>query len=187
MPYTLHLSWPIPILCLILLMGPMKVAITDLNTQFLDRQALNNFDLIEFDKVLALRRQAILINPYNAEAQLELAKIAKTLWFFRNTAELRREADTAFERASTLSPHWSIPHYEHARMYAFKKQYDRALSLLAPALQIDPNNAGFWLERARYLDDARRSELAKEAYKRCWEIDEVAECKASLLRLGGKL
>ncbi|GGL96450.1 hypothetical protein GCM10010841_01050 [Deinococcus aerophilus] len=143
----------------------------------------DSLQLARFDEALAYQRMAAGISPHDAKVQLAVAQSARSLWFFRDTQMLQEEADAAFARAAALSPHWSVPHFEHARMYAFKEQYDRALALLGPALNLDPNNAGYWLERARYLEAHNQPKQASEAYGRCWAIDAVRECESALNRL----
>ncbi|WP_235610399.1 tetratricopeptide repeat protein [Deinococcus aerius] len=168
-----------------LLLGfPVWTALTDLRAHQLARQADVRQDMALFDEATDLRRQAARLSPGDAQVELALAESLRGLWAFRETNALRREADAAFDRAAALSPHWPVPHYEHARMYAFKGQYARALSLLEPALRLDPNNAGYWLERARYLEALHKDTAARQAYARCWAIDTVRECETALKRLG---
>lgn len=186
MTRTLRFPWPVAALLLLPLVFPVRVALTDLHAGQLTRQADARQDLALFDEALALRREAARVSPRDARLQLALAENARGLWTFRETDALRREADAAFGQAAALSPHWPVPHYEHARMYAFKEQYERALTLLEPALRLDPNNAGYWLERARYLEALHRTTPAREAYERCWATDTVRECEAGLGRLGGQ-
>lgn len=185
MTRILRLPWYLPAALLLPLGFPVAAALTDLRAGQLARQADARQDASLFDEALALRRRAALASPGDAGVQLALAESARALWFFRETPALGREADAAFERAAALSPHWPVPHYEHARMYAFKGQHGRALALLEPALRLDPNNAGYWLERARSLEALGRTASARQAYGRCWAIDTVGECESALKRLGG--
>lgn len=186
MTRTLRFPWyaALPPLALLGLLGALVV--NDARAQSVARQAKALQSEFQFDAAHALRREAAQRNPRDAQLQLALGQSARTLWNFRDTPELRQEADAAFDRAARLSPHWAVPHYEHARMYAFKEQYARALSLLAPALKLDPNNAGYWLERARSLEGLNRGEEARAAYARCWAIDTVQDCEVALRRLGGQ-
>ncbi|WP_246580501.1 tetratricopeptide repeat protein [Deinococcus aestuarii] len=185
MTRTLSLPWYVCVPLVLPLAFPIRGALTDLRAGQLAREAQARQDLALFDEAQALRRRAALLSPGDAGLHLDVAEGARGLWYFRETPALGREADAAFSRAAALSPHWPVPHYEHARMYAFKGQHERALSLLAPALDLDPNNAGYWLERARSLEALRRLEPARQAYERCWAIDTVRECEAALKRLGG--
>ena len=186
MTRTMPFPWPLAALLLLPLAFPAGKALTDLRAAGLTREADARQDLALFDEALARRREAARLSPRDAQVQLALAQNLRGLWTFRETDALRREADAAFERAAALSPHWPVPHYEHARMYAFKEQYARALSLLDPALRLDPHNAGYWLERARYLEALRQVVPAREAYARCWATATVRECGAALKRLGGQ-
>lgn len=183
---TVPFPWPLALLLLLPLAFPVRMALADLRAGQLARQADGRQDLALFDEALVLRRQAARLSPDDAQVQLALAGSLRSLWTFRKTEALRQQADATFARAAALSPHWPAPHYEHARMYAFKGQYGRALSLLEPALRLDPDNAGYWLERARYLEALHRVTPAREAYARCWAIDTVGECRAALKRLGGQ-
>ncbi|WP_083939297.1 hypothetical protein [Deinococcus apachensis] len=185
MTQSLPFPWFLAVPLLLPLGVPVGRALTDLRAEQLVRQADARQNLSLFDEALALRRQAARLSPDDARVQLGLAESLRGLWAFRETDVLRREADAAFERAAALSPHSPVPHYEHARMYAFKEQYARALNLLDPALRLDPNNAGYWLERARYLEALHESSPAREAYTRCRAIDQVWECEKALKRLGG--
>ncbi|BDP44141.1 hypothetical protein DAETH_41100 (plasmid) [Deinococcus aetherius] len=177
MTRTLRFPWYLCVPLLLPLAFPIRGAVTDLRAWQLSRQAETRQNLALFDEALALRRQAVLARPGDARAQLALAERARGLWYFRDTETLRREADVAFGRATELSPHWPVPHYEHARMYAFKAQHARALSLLAPALDLDPNNAGYWLERARLLGALGRATEARAAYGRCLGLKWSRECE----------
>lgn len=169
----------------VLLLGfPVWTALTDLRARQLARQADVRQDMALFDEALDLRRRAARLSPGDAQVQLALAESLRGLWAFRETDALRREADAAFDRAAALSPHWPIPHYEHARMYAFKEQYARALSLLEPALRLDPNNAGYWLERARYLESLGRRDEGQQAYARCEALNPDADCRNGVLQIG---
>lgn len=185
MTRILRFPWYVSLPLLLPLGFPVGAALTDLRARQLTREADARQNLSLFDEALALRRRAALASPGDAEVQLALAESARGLWYFRETPALGREADAAFARAAALSPHWPVPHYEHARMYAFKGQHGRALGLLAAALRLDPNNAGYWLERARSLEALGRLTPARQAYGRCWAIDTVGECEAALKRLGG--
>lgn len=152
---------------LLLLAFPLRVSFSDLRAQDLLRRADAQRAQFLFDEALALERQAARVSPEDAALQLHLAETIRTLWLFRDDASLQQGADAAFARAGTLSPHWALPHYEHARMYGGKGQYARALDLLAPALKLDPNNAGYWLERARYLKALEQTAEARAAFARC--------------------
>lgn len=186
MTQSLRLPWPVALALLLPLALPVPTALTDLRAGQLLRRADAQQAQSQFDGALALRQQAAQVSPRDAGVQLTLAEQSRALWFLRDTPELRRAADTAFDRAAALSPHWPVPHYEHARMYAFRGQHSRALTLLEPALRLDPNNAGYWLERARSLEALGRREKARAAYARCWAIDTVGECEGALKRLGGR-
>lgn len=171
-----------------LLLGfPVWTALTDLRAHQLARQADVRQDMALFDEATDLRRQAARLSPGDAQVELALAESLRGLWAFRETDALRREADAAFDRAAALSPHWPVPHYEHARMYAFKEQYARALSLLDPALRLDPNNAGYWLERARYLESLGRRAEAHRAYTRCQALNPNTDCRNGEQRTGTAL
>jgi tetratricopeptide (TPR) repeat protein len=169
---------------LLLLLGfPLSVALRDLKAEQLERQAKSEQLQNHFDEAIAFYREAIRVSPADARLALAHAELARSLWIFRDTPELKAEADDAFNEAKRLSPHWPMPHYQHARMYSFKGQYKQALLLLSPALQLDPNNAGYWLERARYLEKLGMLKEAAAAYARCWALDTVSECDIGMNRL----
>ncbi|GHF42569.1 tetratricopeptide (TPR) repeat protein [Deinococcus metalli] len=165
---------------------PLVVAVTDWRGQSRAAAADAAQRRGDFDAALALRRQATLVSPRDAALQLSYATAARSLWFFRDTPALQHAADVAYTRAAQLSPHWAAVPFEHARMYAFKERYGRAVALLDPALTLDPANAGLWLERAGYLEQLSRFAEARAAYERCWAIDVVWPCDAGLRRVRGR-
>lgn len=183
---TFHLPWPLAAALILLLTFPLAGAVRDIRAEYLLIQAEQADTEGHFDVAFSLYREASRVNPRNAEIALAHAQAARTLWFYRDDEALRLEADGAYERASALSPHWSMPYYRHARMYAFKRHYARALDLLAPALRLDPNNAGYWLEQARSLEGSAQPRRAQEAYARCWALDKVRPCAVALKRLGAQ-
>jgi tetratricopeptide (TPR) repeat protein len=157
--------------------------IQDLRAQGLSAQADVLQDQSDYDVALQLRQQAASLRPGDARLQLELANQARMLWNFRDTEALRLLAERAYQRAAVLSPSWTVPHSERARMYSFKGRSAEALAVLAPALQTDPNNAGLWLEQARALESLNRRPEALAAYTRCFDLDTVAECGEAQVRL----
>ncbi|MFC4454701.1 hypothetical protein [Deinococcus sonorensis] len=169
---------------LALLSFPVRQALTDLQVQRLLTQAQASNEQLAFDQGLEQVRQAARLSPDDPEVQLRLASSARALWNFRETAALQHEADQAYDATARLSPHAAWPWYEHSRMYSLKHQNARALALLQGALQRDPNNAGYWLERARLLEADQQPREARAAYQHCLDLDEVAECRASVKRLG---
>lgn len=183
---TFRLPWLLAAALILPLAFPLAGAVRDIRAEHLLIQAEQADTEGRFDEALSLYREASRVNPRNAEIALAHAQAARTLWFYRDDEALRLEADEAYERASAFSPHWSMPYYRHARMYAFKRQYARALDLLAPALQLDPNNAGYWLEQARYQEGSGQVKRAQEAYARCWALDKVGLCAVALKRLRGQ-
>ncbi|WP_229777814.1 BTAD domain-containing putative transcriptional regulator [Deinococcus seoulensis] len=138
----------------------------------------------QFDQALLTYKQATQVAPGDLNVTLAYARAARALWHFRDVPTFQQQADAAYERARLISPSSTLPAFEHAQMYAFKEQYARALTLLEPALTLDPNNAGYWLERARYLAASGQETPAITAYRRCWAIDIVPECEAGLKTLG---
>lgn len=180
---SMRFPWPFALILIILLAFPMSTATRDMLAQHLNAKAEDQQAQALFDVALDFRRQAAQVNPADASQQLAFARNAQSLWQFRGSRMLQREADVAFEKAKVLSPNWPVPHYDHARMYAFNGQYDRALLLLAPALELDPHNAGYWLERARYLEAQKRIKASLLAYERCMVLDVVPECVKGIDRL----
>lgn len=180
---TLRFPWYLAVMLLLLLGFPLSVALRDLKAEQLERQAKSAQLQNHFDEAIVFYREAISVSPADARLALAHAELARSLWIFRDTPELKAEADHAFDEAKRLSPHWPMPHYQHARMYSFKGQYQQALLLLSPALQLDPNNAGYWLERARYLEKVGTLKGAEAAYARCWALDTVRECDTGMNRL----
>lgn len=181
---TVRFPWYASAVLILLLGFPLGFAFQALKAEYFVHRA--NQELLEtrFDEALVLYREATKESPANARLALDHAGLARTLWIFRETPELNAEADQAFDEAKRLSPHWPIPHYQHARMYSFKGDYKHALQLLAPALRLDPNNAGYWLEAARYSEKVSKTKEAKAAYERCWALDRVRECENGIQRLG---
>jgi tetratricopeptide (TPR) repeat protein len=157
--------------------------IQDLRAQRLSTLADLSQDQSDYDLALQRRQQAASLRPGDAQWQLGVANQARMLWNFRDTEALRLLADRAYLRAAALSPSWTVPHAEQARMYSFKGRFAEALAALAPALQTDPNNAGLWLEQARALEALNRRPEALVAYGTCFDLDTVAECGEALTRL----
>lgn len=180
---TYPFPWYLAVPLTVPLLWMASLAITELRAQQLTALAEAQQQEFQFDQAQATRRAAAALSPQDAELQLALAKGARALWTFRGTPELKREADSAFKRASQLSPHWAEPAYEHARMYSFKEQYAHALKLLEPAFKHDPNHAGYWLERARYLEALQRPADARTAYARCEKLNPVRACVDGVKRL----
>ncbi|WP_241900078.1 tetratricopeptide repeat protein [Deinococcus sp. UR1] len=166
---------------------PASQAIRDLQADRLLTQSRTQQQALEVDQAIDSQRAAVAINPRDARLHEALAESARTLWFFRRTDTLKAEADTAFANAKRLSPSWPKPHYEHARMYAFRQDYARGLTLLQGAIDRDPNNAAYWLERARYLELAGQTAQARGAYDRCLTLNRnVGECRDGLKALEGR-
>lgn len=180
---TVRFPWYASTVLLLLLGFPLNTAIRDLKSEQLAWQAKQAQLEYRFDEALIAYREATAVSPRDARLALAHAELARSLWIFRDTPELKAEADHAFDQAKQLSPHWTMPHYQHARMYSFKEQYDQALLLLSPALQLDPNNAGYWLEQGRYLERVGLLKEADAAYAKCWVLDSVHECNTGMNRL----
>ncbi len=132
---------------------------------------------LDLDLAVHSLQEAARFEPNDARLQLTLGAAYRTLWLFRDTADLKRAADQAYIRAGSLSPHWPVPAYEHARMYTFRGQDAQALTLLQGALGRDPNNAGYWLERARSLSRLDRLPEARTAFARCQVLRPNPECE----------
>ncbi|WP_157463577.1 hypothetical protein [Deinococcus pimensis] len=158
--------------------------VRDARAQQIAQRATKDVRDFEFDRALGLLRDATARQPSDARLQLQRATLARTLWYYRDTAALKAEADAAFDRAATVSPHWPLPHYEHARMYVTKERWTDALRALEPALRLDPNNGGYWLERAQILEALTRRDEARRAYTRCVELIDDRTCRDGLRRLG---
>ena len=179
--------WPAAFLAAATLFLPARQALTDLRAGDLVTRAQAEQNRLEFDASLNDVRQAAALNPRDARVQERLAEGARSLWYFRGTDALKTEADTAFAAAKRLSPSWPKPHYEHARMYAFRQEYARGLSILQGAIDRDPNNAAYWLERARYLELSGQTQQARGAYERCLTLNSrVGECRDGLTALKGR-
>lgn len=164
-----------------------RVTVLDALAQRLNIEANRLQMAAAFDAALATRWRAVALAPGDAQLQLDLANQARMLWNFRDTPDLKALADHSYQEAEALSPSWPTPHYEHARMYSFKERYIESLAVLAPALSLDPNNAGFRLEEARTLEALHRAGDALQAYRSCWAIDAVQECGEAVQRLAGGL
>lgn len=184
---SIPFPWPVAFLAAAALIFPARQALTDLRTTDLLTRAQAEQNRLEFDASLNAVRQAAALNPRDARVQQRLAEGARSLWYFRNTDTLKIEAETAFAATKRLSPSWPKPHYEHARMYAFRQDYARGLTLLQGAIDRDPNNAAYWLERARYLELAGQTAQARGAYDRCLTLNRnVGECRDGLKALEGR-
>ncbi|WP_189100821.1 tetratricopeptide repeat protein [Deinococcus knuensis] len=183
---TIPFPWPLAVLAAALAL-PATQAVRDLRADRLLTQSRAQQQALEVDQAIDSQRAAVTINPRDARLQEALAESARTLWFFRRTDALKAEADAAFAAAKRLSPSWPVPHYEHARMYAFREDYARGLTLLQGAIDRDPNNAAYWLERARYLDLSGQTQQARGAYERCLTLNSgVGECRDGLKALEGR-
>lgn len=181
---SLPFPWLLTPICLIALAFPAYGAVRDLQAGRLMSLALTQQESFQFDQALATYREAARVAPGDLNVALAHARAARALWHFRDLPAFRQEADATYTRARTLSPSSTLPYFEHAQMYAFKEDYTRALTLLEPALNLDPNNAGYWLERGRYLQASGQNAPAVAAYRRCWATDLVPECEAGLKTLG---
>ncbi len=179
------LPWWVAALALLPLGALVTHTARDLRAQRLTAASQRAQDHFDFDAALNLARRATTVNGGDAPAWLARAQRARTLWLYRDTPALQREADGAFNTAARLSPHWATPAYEHARMYGYKLRHAQAVAWLRAALRLDPNNAGYWLELGRELEAARQPEAALNAYARCWATDEVSECRWAHDRLAG--
>lgn len=155
----------------------------DLSAQRLSSRADRAAEDLDVSLAHTLRRQAAGRHPGDEELQLKLASSSRGLWVFRDDLTLKAEADAAYLQASADSPHDPTPYYEHARMYSYKDRYEEALGFLAQALKLDPNNAGFHLERGRYLEALHQTATALQSYRTCSELAVVAECQEAIRRL----
>ena len=183
---TIPFPWPLALLAAAAVL-PATQAVRDLRADRLLTQSRAQQQNLEVDQAIASQRAAVTINPGDARLQEALAESARTLWFFRRTDALKDEADTAFAAAKRLSPHWPVPHYEHARMYAFREDYARGLTLLQGAIDRDPNNAAYWLERGLYLSLSGQTNAARTAYEHCLTLNSrVGECQTGLNTLKGR-
>lgn len=180
---SLKFPWPFALLLVVPLSLPITQALRDLRSGHLSADARAQQAQLELDRALISLRQATQSNPGDAKIQVQLGQSLRTLWFYRRQPSLKRDAETAFASAERLNPNWATPYYEHALLYAFVEDYPRALTLLQGALQRDPNNAGYWLQRARYLTRSGQQQAAANAYRQCWAIDTVPECQQALRKL----
>lgn len=167
---------------LLLVAAGLLIAATarGLEAQRLMQQAETQQHNLDLDLAVHSLQKAAHLERNDARLQLTLATAYRTLWLFRDTPDLKRAADQAYTRAGSLSPHWPVPAYEHARMYTFRGQDAQALTLLQEALDRDPNNAGYWLERARSLSRLQRLPEARTAFARCQALRPNPECARGL-------
>ncbi len=135
---------------------------------------------LNYDTARALLLSAVRLSAGDSDAWTQRGIVARTLWLFRGTPVFQQEADAAFERAARLNPHGALAHYEHARMYVFKGDYARAITLLQPALRLDPNNAGYWLEQARAQDRLGDASAARASFTRCAALALNPECEQGI-------
>ncbi len=188
-PPSAALRWTVRLLALLLavpLVWMCAFTVRDRQAQSLAQLADVQAKSLDLDLAEATLTRAARMLPGDAKLQLALAKVDRSLWIFRNTPAWQAQADAAFRRAGALNPHWPLPAYEHARMYAVKLRYAEALPLLQDALDRDPNNAGFWLERARYLVALGRLPDAASAYATCQRLLPNPECARGVPVTGGQ-
>jgi|GEM_PF-6012663 len=132
---------------------------------------------LDYDAARASLLGAVRSSPGDSDAWIQRGIVARTLWLFRQTKAFQQEADAAFERAARLNPHGTLAHFEHARMYVLTGEYARAITLLQPALNLDPNNAGYWLEQARAQDLLGDVPAARASFARCAALVSNTECE----------
>ncbi|MBB6097836.1 tetratricopeptide (TPR) repeat protein [Deinobacterium chartae] len=173
----------LPLLLLPTLYFPVQHSLQDLRADPLEARAQAALETADFDGARQALRAAVQADPRDASLEVQLGRLARTAWIFLGDAGGKQEADAAFERAAQLSPHWTTPPYEHALMYAGSRQPEQALAYLDRALELDPNNAGFWLERGRILEALGRTADARAAYQRSQEIYPNPDAQAALNRL----
>ncbi|GGR93177.1 tetratricopeptide repeat protein [Deinococcus sedimenti] len=181
---TLPVPWPIGVALAALTAVPLVQATRDLRSDHELRRAAALQGTLDFDPALRALREATRLNPSDPRAHLKLGLATRTLWFYRRTPQLKNEADTAFQRATQLSPSWPSPYYEYSLMYAFVKDYPRALTILQGALDRDPNNAAYWLQKGTYQELGRDVTGARASYERCLILNStVQECRDNLKAL----
>jgi len=139
---------------------------------------------LDYDTARSLLLGAIRSSAGDADTWTQRGIVARTLWLFRRTPAFEREADAAFEQAARLNPHGALAHYEHARMYVLKGDYARGVALLQPALRLDPNNAGYWLEQARALDLLGDTPSARASFAHCAALVQNPECQQGAQPVG---
>lgn len=132
---------------------------------------------LNYDTARVLLLDAVRSSAGDADTWIQSGIVARTLWLFRRTPTLQQEADAAFEQAARINPHGTLAHYEHARMYVLKGDYARAITLLQPALRLDPNNAGYWLEQARTQRLLGDTVAARASFVRCAALVHHSECE----------
>ena len=135
---------------------------------------------LNYDTARALLLSAVRLSGGDSDAWTQRGIVARTLWLFRGTPVFQQEAEAAFEQAAHLNPHGALAHYEHSRMYVFKGDYARAITLLQPALRLDPNNAGYWLEQARAQGRLGDTSAARASFARCAALVLNPECEQGI-------
>lgn len=162
---------------------PIQQAQRDWSSTQTIQQAQKQMDEFEYDLARKILQQAIRIEPKNAEAYLELANLERTMFILRDKDFFRQEAEKHYQRYSELYPASAYVFYQHALMYSEVERYQQALVLLEKAIDLDPNNGGYWLEKGRYLEKMVKLSIARAAYTTSNEVMPNAEAAGALQRL----
>jgi tetratricopeptide (TPR) repeat protein len=125
---------------------------------------------------------AISYSDAAVESQVNTAYI----WLARADVLLARKekrADYSFERALTLANnHWFVRSLA-ARIYAFYRQFARALKFVQEALSLEPSRAVLWLQAGECQLALGLGAQAKNSFEQARELDSDLPIQAFLLQV----
>ncbi len=180
---TIFLKLAVPVACGLLVLPLFQAAQHDWQSDLLLQAAERQTGQFDFDLAAVTLQKAIDLQPNNAALHLSLANVRRTLYKFRQEKRWLVQAEASYSKAAQLNPVDARIHYEWALMYSWTQNHPKALQVLQKALQLDPNNGGYWLEQGRYLERLGKIRAARAAYAQSQRKTPNGEARAALLRL----